>query len=114
MIREIIRLSGSTHAHFFQSTLIQLISLLLRARLFLGGDTGPMHLAAGLSTPVVALFGATDLFNTPERNGPFSSDDIVVSPPTPATQPAGDHYIEGITTSAVLEAIRKRLTRAHG
>ncbi len=114
MIREIVKLSGSARAHYFQSALIQLIALLRRARLFLGGDTGPMHLAAALSTPVVALFGSTDFSNTPERNGPFSSDDIIVSPPTPATMPAGDHYIQGITTGAVLKAIRERLARAHG
>lgn len=114
MIRDIIRLSGSARAPYFQSTLVQLIALLRRARLFLGGDTGPMHLAAALSTPVVALFGSTDTSNTPERNGPFSSDDIIVSPPTPATKPGGDHYIEGITTSIVLKAIRERLARAHG
>jgi len=44
-----------------------LVALLRRTDLFLGGDTGPMHLAAGLAVPVVALFGPTD----PARNGPW-------------------------------------------
>jgi ADP-heptose:LPS heptosyltransferase len=113
MIREIINLSGTKRAHYFPSTLVQLIALLRRARLFLGGDTGPMHLAAALSTPVVALFGGTDPSNTPERNGPFSSDDITLTPAA-ATKPGGDHFIEDLTTSAVLQAVRERLARAHG
>jgi heptosyltransferase-1 len=45
----------------------ELIALTRRARLFVGGDTGPMHLAAALQVPVVAIFGPTD----PGRNGPY-------------------------------------------
>jgi heptosyltransferase-1 len=44
----------------------ELIAITRRARLFIGGDTGPLHLAAALGVPVVALFGPTD----PARNGP--------------------------------------------
>ena len=44
----------------------QLIALSRRASLVVGGDTGPVHLAAALGRPVVALFGPTD----PDRNGP--------------------------------------------
>jgi len=35
--------------------------------LVVGGDSGPVHLAAALGVPVVALFGPTD----PARNGPW-------------------------------------------
>ena len=48
------------------STVPQLIALTRRAELVIGGDTGPVHLAAALGRPVVALFGPTD----PARNGP--------------------------------------------
>jgi heptosyltransferase-1 len=44
-----------------------LAALLRRARLALGGDTGPIHLAHALGTPVLCLLGPTD----PERNGPY-------------------------------------------
>lgn len=40
------------------------------ARLFLGNDSGPMHLAVALEVPTVAVFGATD----PIRNGPYTGD----------------------------------------
>jgi lipopolysaccharide heptosyltransferase I len=44
------------------------------ARLFVAGDTGPLHLADALGTRTLALFGPTD----PERNGPYRFRDGVV------------------------------------
>ena len=44
-----------------------LVALLRRTDLFVGGDSGPTHLAAALAVPTVALFGPTD----PARNGPW-------------------------------------------
>ena len=49
-------------------TLRQLVAVIRRARLLISGDTGPLHLAAALGTPVVGLYGPTD----PVRNGPYS------------------------------------------
>ncbi len=46
-----------------------LVSLLRRATLVLGGDTGPVHLAHALGTPVLCLMGPTD----PARNGPYAA-----------------------------------------
>ena len=40
--------------------LLQMAALLERARLYVGNDTGPMHMAAAMGTPVVALFSARD------------------------------------------------------
>ncbi len=48
-------------------TLRQLAALLRRARLFVGADTGPLHLAAAVGTPCVGLFGPTPAI----RNGPY-------------------------------------------
>jgi heptosyltransferase-1 len=48
------------------TSLPQLVALIRRATIVIGGDTGPVHLAAALGKPVVALFGPTD----PARNGP--------------------------------------------
>jgi heptosyltransferase-1 len=56
------------------SGLTQLVALLRRTRLYIGGDTGPTQLAAALGVPLVALFGPTD----PWRNGPLAPDDIII------------------------------------
>jgi heptosyltransferase-1 len=52
----------------------ELIALTRRASLFIGGDTGPLHLAAALKIPVVAIFGPTN----PARNGPFGTRSAVL------------------------------------
>ena len=48
----------------------QLIALTRRARLFVGGDTGPVHLAAAQNIPTVAIYGPTN----PARNGPYAPE----------------------------------------
>jgi lipopolysaccharide heptosyltransferase II len=50
-----------------RTSLKQLAAFLRRGRLVITNDSGPMHLAAALGTPVVALFGPTD----PARTGPY-------------------------------------------
>jgi heptosyltransferase I len=50
-----------------QTNLRQLAWLLQQARVVIGGDTGPLHLADALGTRVVGLYGPTD----PRRNGPY-------------------------------------------
>lgn len=47
----------------------QLIELTRTAAVVIAGDTGPLHLAAAMRRPVVALFGPTD----PARNGPYGA-----------------------------------------
>ena len=54
--------------------LVTLAAVLERATLLVTGDTGPMHLAAALDVPVVAIFGPSD----PARWGPFSERARVV------------------------------------
>ena len=50
-----------------KTNLIQLAYVIKKARLVIGGDTGPVHLAAGLKVPTVMLMGPTDA----NRNGPY-------------------------------------------
>jgi lipopolysaccharide heptosyltransferase I len=49
--------------------LASLAALLRGARLVLGGDTGPIHLAHAMGVPVVCLMGPTD----PRRHGPYAA-----------------------------------------
>jgi heptosyltransferase-1 len=59
--------AGASDPLLFNGELGQLMALLHHAFCVVGGDTGPLHLAVALGTPVVALFGPTD----PARNGPY-------------------------------------------
>ena len=58
-----------------QTTLKQLSAILKRTDLMLTNDSGPMHLAAGLGTPVVGVFLCTDS----NRSGPPGSQHALVS-----------------------------------
>jgi len=68
MKHEAIQAGGKT-------TLKQLGALIKRCRVFIGNDTGPLHLAIAVQTPVVAIFGPT----SPTFTGPYGSKQIVVS-----------------------------------
>ena len=93
-------------------SLTQLIAMTRRADLFIGGDTGPMHLAAALGIPVVALFGPTN----PARNGPFGTRNIVLRSPSSPTSHARNSQPDAgllqITSDQVVAAARKVL-RSH-
>jgi len=52
-----------------------LATLLRGAQLVVGGDTGPVHLAHALGTPVVAVMGPTD----PERHGPYGAPEAAIA-----------------------------------
>ena len=89
--------------------LITLAALLQRAEMMITTDTGPMHLAAAVGTPIVALFGPT----APGRTGPFGSGHQIVrtAPPcSPCYKRRCDahHYrcMMEISVPAVLEATR--------
>lgn len=57
-----------------ETSVLQLAALLKRCRLFIGNDNGPMHIAAAVGTPVVALFGPTD----PAEWGPWGEGHVVL------------------------------------
>jgi heptosyltransferase-1 len=95
-----------------ECSITELIALTRRARLFIGGDTGPMHLAAALRVPVVAIFGPTD----PARNGPYGTRSIVLrnpaSPTTHTRRLQPDEAMLEISTDAVVEAACRLLADA--
>jgi lipopolysaccharide heptosyltransferase I len=57
------------------TTITDLVGIARHARMMVSGDTGPLHIAGAVSTPIVALFGPT----RPERNGPWGLNDIAIS-----------------------------------
>jgi heptosyltransferase I len=113
LMRAVESASGGT-AKGIACSLTELIALTRRARLFIGGDTGPMHLAAALGIPVVAIFGPTN----PARNGPFGTRSIVLRSPASLTthsrraQP--DPGMLEITSDEVVAAARKLLRSDRG
>ena len=100
-----------TATRCFATTLRECVALCRRARLVVAADTGPLHIACAVQTPVVALFGPTD----PERNGPFSPADRVVRR-VPSCAPCHKRECErhagimaGLPVEEVLAAIDARL-----
>jgi heptosyltransferase-1 len=57
-----------------KTDLLELTALLRRARIFVGSDTGPMHTAAAVGTPCVAMYGTT----RPEDCGPYGPEHIAL------------------------------------
>ena len=83
LVNAVVSASGGI-AESAECSLAELIALTRRTRLFIGGDTGPMHLAAAMRVPVTAIFGPTD----PARNGPYGTRSIVLRSPASTTSHA--------------------------
>lgn len=86
--------AGSTVVH--PSSIPQLIGATRRARAVVGVDSGPLHLAAALNKPGVAIFGPTD----PARNGPYGSSFKVLR-----DRGASTSYQRSAPISATMSAI---------
>jgi len=57
-----------------KTSMKQLAYIIKQSQAFVGGDTGPMHLAVAVGTRVVTLFGPTD----PKRNGPYGDKHVAL------------------------------------
>jgi len=100
--------------------LAELAALVTRARLYIGGDSGPMHVAATTRTPIVALFGPT----LPERSLPWRDPAVpsmaVEAGPLPCRPchqrtclPGDFRCLTGITVRQVLDACVTALGGTH-
>ena len=73
------------------TTLHELAAVLARARLFVGADTGPLHIASLVGTPVVQILGATDsIENAPWRETPSRTVRVPLPRSVPARLRRGD------------------------
>ncbi len=93
-----------------QTTLKDLACLYRQAAVVVTTDSGPMHIAAAVGTPVVALFGPTD----PRRTGPYGPGHTVISKALPCSpcllkQCRTKGCMEGITVEEVLEGVKEQL-----
>jgi heptosyltransferase-1 len=100
-----------------ETGLADLVALARAARLFVSGDTGPLHIAAAVGTPVVGLFGPT----SSKRNGPWNTADVTIA----RYDVCDCHYerrcrrsegwcLGGITVDEVTMAIQMRLAQTFG
>ena len=92
------------------TTITDLVGITKHARMIVSGDTGPLHVAGAMGTPIVALFGPT----RPERNGPWGLYDVAIS----RVQQCSCVYerrckkaqrcIDDISVAEVMSAVRRR------
>lgn len=87
----------------------RLMATLRNSECVVGGDTGPLHLAVALGSPVVALFGPTD----PARNGPYPPQEIVLRSPSAITSygrgDTPDQSLLDLSVEQVFAAVKKRV-----
>ncbi len=102
-----------------KTSLTQLAALLQRADLLISGDSGPMHIAGAVDTPLIAIHGPTD----PALSGPVSPgatvlrSDIWCSPCYNATGPADCRFyttqcMKNITPTQVREIVHEKLNQS--
>lgn len=106
--------SGDAAPIACNSSLHQLMVFLRNALCVVAGDTGPLHLAVALGTPVVALFGPTD----PVRNGPhrtvceLAKDIVLRSPHALTTYKRGDQTdpsLLELDVETVFDSVRRQV-----
>jgi heptosyltransferase-1 len=94
------------------TTLSELASLERRARLFIGADTGPLHLAAAVGTPCVGLYGPWPA----ARHGPYGPQHVALQQmffegPTRQRRNAPPIYMEAIGVELVCAACDQILVK---
>ena len=101
---EILRRVGGARCHI--SGLDGLIDATRRATAVVGVDSGPLHLAAALGRPGVAVYGPTD----PARNGPYGGSFTVLRDPDATTtykrRDEIDRSMRAIAPERVFQALR--------
>ena len=95
-----------------KTSIKELAALARRCKLFVGNDTGPVHVAAASGTPVIILFGPAD----PECSRPWGKDHIVIKkdlPCSPCSRTVCKELkcMESITVEDVFQAVQGQLKR---
>lgn len=92
-----------------KTSLKQLAYMIQKSRAFVGGDTGPMHLAVAVGSTVVTMFGPTD----PKRNGPYGAKHNVLLAPHSCQGcwqrkcPKNIDCLASVTVDAVLTSLQE-------
>jgi lipopolysaccharide heptosyltransferase I len=114
MAREVVDASSGAARLAPSTTVRELVPYIRRARLFVSGDSGPLHLASACGVPAVGIFGPTDAV----QNGPFGKGDEVVWKEVPCgpcyrkrCPGYGNVCLTSIQVEEVLGAVRRRLEK---
>ncbi len=93
-----------------KTTVRMMMALIARCRLFITNDSGPMHIASALGSPVVAVFGPTN----PDATSPAGADDLIVrnkvdcAPCTYRECPIDHRCMSGVSVEAVVAAAERK------
>lgn len=87
--------------------------LIDRAKLFIGVDSAPMHMAAALQTPSVVLFGPSNLKQWHPWQAPhtllWAGDYRPLPPPDDINTDTPERYLDAIPVTDVITAVAERL-----
>lgn len=83
------------------TTMLELGAVIASAAIFIGGDTGPTHLAAALGVPTVSMMGPLDA----RRNGPYGDKAITIQHAIPRRAPWWANHRRWCDPSTRLDAI---------
>jgi heptosyltransferase-2 len=104
-------MKGSSIVLAGRTTLGQLMGLIEQCRLFITNDSGPMHIAAALDVPQLAIFGSTSEIAT----GPLSKNAEVIKHQVDCNPcflrecPTDFRCMKGVTAEKVIEAAFRKL-----
>ena len=111
--RIVLEMKESQYLFCRTETLTQLAEVIRRSDLYIGNDTAPMHLAAFLRTPVIALFGPTD----PIENAPYGKGESIIVRKDVGCNPCRNREcrnpicMDAIKVEDVLEAVERILPK---
>ncbi|MGB7947678.1 MAG: glycosyltransferase family 9 protein [Candidatus Binatia bacterium] len=96
-----------------RTSLKEAVGIIAKAKVAVGPDTGLMHIAAAVGTPVVSLWGAT----SPRRTGPYGFEDLVIEGRAPCAPcyrkhcPIGRICMQSIGIDEIMAKIEAGLSR---
>ena len=111
LVLNVPQLIDAAGVHVHVSGIEGLIHATRRAAAVIGVDSGPLHLAAALGKPGVAIFGPTD----PARNGPYGGSMTILRAPDAETTYKRNAEVassmRSVTVDNVLSALSNALSK---
>ena len=115
MARQVVAASAGQAVQAPHTSLTELAALARRASLFIGSDTGPLHIAAAVGAPCVGLYGPMPA----HRNGPYGTQHVALQAMSMKgnshrRRTASRQLMDAITVTMVRDACDRILQRTNG